>query len=49
EMLLSGMLKLTNEERDVIQQMLDKMIHERAGSSSAAKLTNPINIGIGTK
>jgi ubiquinone/menaquinone biosynthesis C-methylase UbiE len=44
-----GSLKLTNGERDVIQQALDRLVRERAGSSDAARLTNPINIGIGTK
>ena len=28
---------------------LDRMVRERAGQRRAAKLTNPINIGIGTK
>jgi ubiquinone/menaquinone biosynthesis C-methylase UbiE len=48
EMVLAS-LNLTNDERGVIQQMLEKMIRERAGPSGAAKLTNPINIGFGTK
>jgi ubiquinone/menaquinone biosynthesis C-methylase UbiE len=47
--LVLGSLKLTNGERDVIQQALDRLVRERAGSSDAARLTNPINIGIGTK
>ena len=42
EMVL-GSLKLTNDERGVIQQALEKM------GSGPAKLTIPINIGIGTK
>jgi hypothetical protein len=33
----------------MIQQVLEKMVRDRAGSGGAAKLTNPINIGIGTK
>jgi SAM-dependent methyltransferase len=49
ERVLGGMLNLTDRERGVVQQMLDKMARERAGSSGVAKLTNPINIGIGTK
>jgi ubiquinone/menaquinone biosynthesis C-methylase UbiE len=49
ERVLSGILNLTNHERGVIQQTLDKMAGERAGGSGVAKLTNPINIGIGTK
>ncbi|MGH7598847.1 MAG: SAM-dependent methyltransferase, partial [bacterium] len=48
EMVL-GSLNLTNDERGVIQQALEKMVRERAGGRGAAKLTNPINIGIGTK
>jgi SAM-dependent methyltransferase len=48
EMVL-GSLSLTNDERGVIQQALEKMVRERAGGSGAAKLTNPINIGVGTK
>jgi hypothetical protein len=44
-----GSLKLTNGERDVIQQALDRLVRERAGSSDTARLTNPINIGVGTK
>jgi hypothetical protein len=43
------MLNLTDHERAVVRQTLDKMAHERAGGSVVAKLTNPINIGIGTK
>jgi ubiquinone/menaquinone biosynthesis C-methylase UbiE len=49
EMVLGGMLNLTNDERGVVQQTLDKMVSERAGGSDAAKLTNPVNIGVGTK
>lgn len=48
EMVLDS-LNLTNDERGVIQQALEKMVRKRAGSSGAAKLTNPINIGVGTK
>ena len=44
-----GSLNLTNDERGVIQQALEKMVRERAGGRGAAKLTNPINIGVGTK
>ena len=33
----------------MVQQTLEKMVRERAGGSGPAKLTNPINIGIGTK
>jgi SAM-dependent methyltransferase len=48
EMVLSS-LSLTNEERSVIQQTMEHMIRERAGGRASAVLTNPINIGIGTK
>jgi ubiquinone/menaquinone biosynthesis C-methylase UbiE len=48
EMVL-GSLSLTNEERRVVQQTLEKMVRQRAGGSNAAKLTNPVNIGVGIK
>ena len=48
EMVL-GSLTLTNDERDVIQQALEKLVRARAGGNGTAKLTSPINIGIGTK
>jgi hypothetical protein len=44
-----GSLNLTNDERDMIQQALDRLVHERAKVGGMAKLTNPVNIGIGTK
>jgi hypothetical protein len=44
-----GSLNPTDHERRVIRQALDRLVRERAGTSGAAKLTNPINIGIGTK
>jgi hypothetical protein len=37
---------LTDDERGVIQQVLEQMVRERAGARGAAKLTN---IGVGTK
>jgi ubiquinone/menaquinone biosynthesis C-methylase UbiE len=42
-------LDLSNQERDDIQTALAWLISERAGSDAAATLSNPINIGIGTK
>ena len=42
-------LGLTNEQRTVVQQALDDMVRKRSGGSGPAVLTNPINIGIGTK
>lgn len=48
EMVLES-LALTENERTVIQQALAKLVEERAAGSGMAKLTNPVNIGIGTK
>jgi hypothetical protein len=42
-------LSLTEGERGATQEALDRLVRERAGRSSAAKLANPINIGFGTK
>jgi hypothetical protein len=47
--LVLGELNLTSDERDVIREALHRMVRERAEASGAAVLTNPINIGIGTK
>ena len=44
-----GELNLTKEQTAMIQQALESMIRERSGGSGPAVLTNPINIGIGTK
>jgi ubiquinone/menaquinone biosynthesis C-methylase UbiE len=45
-----GSLGIANDERDAIQNRLDQMVRERGGpGSGVARLTNPINIGIGTK
>jgi len=44
-----GNLGITDDERVVIEQSLERLVRERAGSSAMAVLTNPINIGIGTK
>jgi hypothetical protein len=49
EMILTDLLELTQGERDVVRETLDKMVCERAGDGEAALLTNPVNIGIGTK
>jgi SAM-dependent methyltransferase len=48
EMVL-GSLNLTDHERGVIRQALDRLVRKCAGSGPAAKLTNPVNIGIGAK
>jgi ubiquinone/menaquinone biosynthesis C-methylase UbiE len=42
-------LNLTDGERIVIQQTLETLVHKRAGGPGPAVLSNPINIGIGTK
>ena len=42
-------LDLTTDEREAIQGALENMVRERAGGSGAAKLTNPVNIGVGTR
>lgn len=47
EMVLAH-LELTEEQRVVVRRSLEDMIRERAGGSGPARLTNPINIGIGT-
>jgi ubiquinone/menaquinone biosynthesis C-methylase UbiE len=44
-----GSLSLTNDETGMVKQALEKMVRDRAGRSGAATLTNPINVGIGTK
>jgi len=44
-----GSLGLTDDERGLIQQTLERMVRERAGARGVAILTSPINIGIGTK
>jgi ubiquinone/menaquinone biosynthesis C-methylase UbiE len=42
-------LSLTDSERTVIQQTLEMLVRKRAGENGSALLSNPINIGIGTK
>jgi ubiquinone/menaquinone biosynthesis C-methylase UbiE len=49
ERILGGMLKLTNDERRLVQRALETLVRGRAAGGRAAKLTNPVNIGIGTK
>lgn len=48
---IAGMLvaDLTEEQRETIRHVLDGMLRERSGGSGPAVLTNPVNIGIGTK
>ena len=42
-------LNITNEQIEIIKQRLDEMIRERAGKNMSAILTDPVNIGFGTK
>ena len=42
-------LALDEDERSEIRRALDTMILDRAGGAIAAKLSNPVHIGIGTK
>jgi len=44
-----GSLGLSSAERETVQGALDRLVRERAGSEGAARLTNPINIGTGTR
>lgn len=49
EAVLSGMLKLTDEERRLVRERLDGMVRARATAGRGAILTNPVHLGIGTK
>lgn len=42
-------LSLTGQEREIVQRALDALVRERAGRDGPALLSNPINIGVGTK
>jgi len=44
-----GCLQLSETERKVVRRTLDEMVRDRTGSNGPAVLTNPVNIGIGTK
>lgn len=44
-----GELSLSNAERDTVEQAMQKLARERAGAKQTAVLTNPVNIGVGTK
>jgi ubiquinone/menaquinone biosynthesis C-methylase UbiE len=48
---IPGMLvaDLTEEQQARLRQVLDGMLRERLGGNGPAVLTNPVNIGIGTK
>ena len=49
ERILGEMLRLTDAERNDVQETLERMVRERAGGRGAATLTNPVNIGTGRK
>jgi ubiquinone/menaquinone biosynthesis C-methylase UbiE len=40
---------LTESRRAQLRQVLDGMVRERAGANGRAVLTNPVNIGVGTR
>lgn len=44
-----GELNLTKDQIGVVKKDLERLIRERAGGNGPASLTNPINIGVGTK
>ena len=40
---------LTDQQRAAVRERLQSLLRERSGASGVARLTNPINIGVGTK
>jgi ubiquinone/menaquinone biosynthesis C-methylase UbiE len=44
-----GALEINDSEREAVHAKLDQLVRERAGGAVSAVLTNPINVGIGTK
>jgi len=44
-----GELNLTNDERAAVKRAMERLVRDRAGSGGTALLSNPVNIGIGTK
>jgi ubiquinone/menaquinone biosynthesis C-methylase UbiE len=44
-----GPLQLTTRETGSVKQALEKMVRDRAAGTGTARLTNPVNIGIGKK
>jgi hypothetical protein len=40
---------LSEDQRARLRQVLAGMLRERAGADGRAALTNPVNIGVGTK
>jgi ubiquinone/menaquinone biosynthesis C-methylase UbiE len=47
--MILGELDLTKDQIGVVKKDLERQIRERAGGNGPASLTNPINIGVGTK
>ena len=47
--LVLAQLKLTDEQQGVVVQTLDRLLRERADGNGVARVTNPVNIGIGRK
>ena len=44
-----GQLGLSDEQKDEVRGALDRMVRARSGGRGPAILSNPINIGVGTK
>lgn len=42
-------LSVTSAERATVRKALQRLVDERAGGRQAATLTNPVNIGVGTR
>ena len=49
EEILREILELTVDEMGRVRQALETLVRERAAGNRAARLTNPVNVGIGTK
>jgi SAM-dependent methyltransferase len=49
EEILREILELTVDEMCRVRQALETLVRERAAGNRAARLTNPVNVGIGTK
>jgi ubiquinone/menaquinone biosynthesis C-methylase UbiE len=47
--LILAELSLSQAERKTVEQVLERLVRERAGGGESAVLTNPVNIGVGTK
>lgn len=49
ERILGGALKLTVDERTTVREALGKLVRTRSETGGPVRLSNPVNIGIGTK